>query len=193
MTEHAEHAQTALSANLVLVRAELDAMTDRYDINRAAPFIELIQQAKRVFVIGTGRSGLVLEMAAMRLMHLGLTVHVVGESTTPAIQSGDLLLAASGSGTTSSVVRAAKTASRLGAKVAVYTTDESSALAILADCVFLIPAAKKTDRRAVLSKQYAGSLFEQALLITTEVVFQTLWDRHGSSADELWPRHANLE
>jgi 6-phospho-3-hexuloisomerase len=47
-------------------------------------------------------------MAAMRFMHLGYTVFIV--ETTPAILEGDLLLVASGSGTTSSVVSSAEKA-----------------------------------------------------------------------------------
>ncbi|MDT5127294.1 MAG: 6-phospho-3-hexuloisomerase, partial [Mycobacterium sp.] len=58
----------------------------------------LITTARAVFVIGNGRSGLATQMAAMRLMHLGLRVHVAGEVTAPAIGAGDLLIAVSGSG-----------------------------------------------------------------------------------------------
>ena len=69
--------------------------------------VQCILTARRVFFVGAGRSGLALEMAAMRVMHLGLTVYVVGEVVTPAIERGDLLVVASGSGTTASPVRAA--------------------------------------------------------------------------------------
>lgn len=193
MTEPAVLEHTDVAGNLVLIKNELEDIIERLDGRAAEPLVRLIQQADRVFVVGAGRSGLVLRMAAMRLMHLGLTVHVVGESTTPAIGSGDLLIAASGSGTTSSVVQAATTAARIGAKVAAYTTTMHSALATLSDRVFIIPAAQKTDHRGTLSRQYSGSLFEQALLIATEAVFQTVWDLHDVPAEELWPRHANLE
>ena len=44
--------------------------------------------ADRVFVAGKGRSGLQMRAFAMRLMHLGLTAHVVDDVTTPAIGSG---------------------------------------------------------------------------------------------------------
>jgi 6-phospho-3-hexuloisomerase len=60
-------------------------------------------------------------MAAMKLMHLGHTVHVAGDTTTPATATGDLLLVASGSGTTPGVVKAAETATRAGAHVAAFT------------------------------------------------------------------------
>ena len=51
----------------------------------------VILRARRVFVTGAGRRRRALKMAAMRLMHLGLTVHVAGEVTAPAIGPGDLL------------------------------------------------------------------------------------------------------
>ena len=46
----------------------------------------LIEDAPRIFVSGAGRSGLIMRALGIRLMHLGKTVHVVGESTTPSIQ-----------------------------------------------------------------------------------------------------------
>lgn len=129
----------------------------------------------------------------MRLMHLGLTVHIVGDTTTPAISAGDLLLVASGSGTTAGVVKAAQTAAAAGARIAAYTTNPASPLAGLADALVIIPAAQKTDHGSNLSRQYSGSLFEQVLFLATEAVFQSLWDNTDVPAEELWLRHANLE
>lgn len=57
-----------------------------------------IQKAKRVFVAGSGRSGLIASCFAMRLMQSGITAYRVGECTTPAIEADDLLLITSGSG-----------------------------------------------------------------------------------------------
>lgn len=62
--------------------------------------IEEIRNSDRIFVVGTGRSELVGKAFAMRLMHLGFNVHVVGEVTTPAIRDKDCLIAISGSGET---------------------------------------------------------------------------------------------
>jgi 6-phospho-3-hexuloisomerase len=132
-------------------------------------------------------------MAAMRLMHLGHTVHVAGDTTTPAISSGDLLLVASGSGTTSGIVKAAETAAKAGALVAAFTTNQASPLAALSQSLVIIPAAQKTDHGSALSRQYSGSLFEQVLFLATESVFQTLWDSTQEPAEQLWLRHANLE
>ena len=156
-------------------------------------FADLIDDAERVFVHGAGRSGLALRMTAMRLMHLGLEVHVVGEVTTPAIAEGDVLLTASGSGTTSGIVAAARTAVDAGARVAAITTAADSPLADLAEAVLVVPAADKQDRSGAASAQYAGGLFEQTVVLLGDAVFHALWKRSGADADELWPRHANLE
>jgi 6-phospho-3-hexuloisomerase len=155
--------------------------------------VDLVSKAPRVFVFGAGRSGLALRMTAMRLMHLGLDVHVVGEATTPAIARGDLLLTASGSGTTGGIVRAAETAVSVGALVAALTTAARSPLAELAAVTVLVPAAEKLDRSGSASVQYAGSLFEQAVVLIGDALFHALWQRSGQSADDLWPRHSNLE
>lgn len=155
--------------------------------------ITMLTTAERVFVLGSGRSGLALRMLAMRLMHLGLHVHIVGDVTTPAIESGDLLVAASGSGTTANVIRSATTAAAANAQIIAITTAASSPLASLADVAIVIPAAQKQDHGATRSQQYSGSLFEQSLLLLGDALFHTMWKSSGASAEDLWPRHANLE
>jgi 6-phospho-3-hexuloisomerase len=181
------------STSLRLIAAELDSVLAAVDEGELEQLAEMVNQAERVFVHGAGRSGLALRMTAMRLMHLGLTVHVVGEVTTPAIGAGDVLLVASGSGTTSGIVAAATTADSVGAQIAAITTARVSPLASLADAVVIVPAAAKLDRSGTASEQYAGSLFEQAVELIGDAVFHSLWKRSQQSADDLWPRHANVE
>jgi 6-phospho-3-hexuloisomerase len=195
VVERSSLSETAAQAalNLSLIQDEIAGITTAIDARQLAVLADRIRGAERIFLAGAGRSGLVLRMAAMRLMHLGLTVHVAGDTTTPAIASGDLLLVASGSGTTSGVVKAAETAIAAGADVAAVTTNPGSPLAGLADSLVIIPAAQKTDHGSGLSRQYSGSLFEQSLFLATEAVFQTLWENTDEPAEQLWLRHANLE
>lgn len=135
------------------------------------PAGQLITSARRIFVIGNGRSGLTIQMAAMRLMHLGLRVHMAGEVTAPALGEGDLLIAVSGSGTTESVIAAARTAKKVGATVLAVTTAPNSALSQQSD---------------------AGSLFEKSVLLAFDALFQSLWSNDDQSAEKLWKRHANI-
>ena len=184
---------SALAHNLAMVQEEISQTTAGIDPTQLALLTSQIGSADRIFVAGAGRSGLVLRMAAMRLMHLGHTVHVAGDTTTPAIATDDVLLVASGSGTTSGVVKAAETAKKAGARIAAFTTNPTSPLADLSDALVVVPAAQKTDHGSALSRQYSGSLFEQVLFLATESVFQTLWDTTDEPAEQLWLRHANLE
>ncbi|WP_308819852.1 6-phospho-3-hexuloisomerase [Pseudonocardia alni] len=153
----------------------------------------LLLRARTVFTVGTGRSGLALNMAAMRFMHLGLPTHVVGEVTAPAIGAGDVLVAASGSGTTGRVVRAAETARAQDADVIALTTAAGSPLAGIATETLVVPAADKQDFDGSASVQYAGSLFEQSVLLISDALFHTLWKSGDSQARDLWRLHANLE
>lgn len=182
-----------LKANLSLILAENQKLADQINFDQLALLIPYLQNAERVFLVGAGRSGLALKAAAMRLMHFGMTVFVVGETTTPAIRKGDLLLAASGSGTTSTIVKAAEKAAGAGAAVAAFSTTTASPLAELSSLVVILPAAQKEDHGKTVSAQYAGSLFEQSLLLLTDAIFQTMWAKDGTPAEELWKRHANLE
>jgi 6-phospho-3-hexuloisomerase len=56
------------------IRAISKAISDE-DVEK---FLSELLQAKRIYVIGAGRSGLVAKAFAMRLMHLGLAAFVVG-------------------------------------------------------------------------------------------------------------------
>lgn len=176
-----------------ILRENQQLLLERLDLVALEPLAAEVSNARRIFASATGRSGLVLRMAAMRLMHFGLNVHVVGDATTPAIGAGDLLLTMSGSGTTPLVLRAAQDARHAGARVAAVTTSASSPLGQAAHVVVCIPAATKHDRSVTASAQYAGTLFEQASLLTFDAIFQVLSERSGKSHEELWSRHTNLE
>lgn len=176
-----------------LVLGEVDRVCAGIDSDAWSRAGDLVLRAPTVFTIGGGRSGLALQMAAMRLMHLGLSIHVVGETTAPAIGADDVLVAASGSGTTGRVVRAAQKARECGGSVVALTTAPDSPLAAEASEVLEISAADKQDFDGTVSGQYAGSLFEQCVLMLTDSLFHTLWQAGGQRATDLWRAHANLE
>lgn len=181
------------SLHQTLILTELEATLAQVSEAEIDHAQKMILASRRVFVTGAGRSGLALKMAAMRLMHLGLTVYVAGEVTTPAIGEGDLLLVASGSGTTAGAVHAAEVALKAGAAVLALTTAPASKLGALAQGLVVIPAATKQDHGGTKSAQYAGALFEQSVLLVTDAMFQGMWQERGETAEELWRRHANLE
>ena len=181
------------SFNRSLILNELERTLAAVSEAEIAVAQRMILTANRVFLTGAGRTGLALKMVAMRLMHLGLAVHVAGDATTPAIGPGDLLLVASGSGTTAGPVHAAEVAVKTGARVLALTATPASRLGMLAKGLVVIPAAAKQDHGGMISEQYAGALFEQSVLLIMDAMFQALWHERAESAEELWKGHANLE
>jgi 6-phospho 3-hexuloisomerase len=79
-------------------------------------------EERKILVVGAGRSGLVGKAFAMRLMHLGFNIYVMGETITPAFGVGDLVFVISGSGSTTLPLTVAKMAKSLGAKVLAVTS-----------------------------------------------------------------------
>ncbi|MBE7554603.1 MAG: 6-phospho-3-hexuloisomerase [Anaerolineales bacterium] len=156
---------------------------------------EAIMEADKIFVSGAGRSGLVLKAFAMRLMHLGFQVHVVGETTTPGITATDLLLIGSGSGTTSTLVVIANEARRVGAKVALITSRTGSPIGQVADIVLTIPASTPKVANPIYpqSIQPMGSLFEQVMLLTLDALILMLMAKTNLDSGAMFMRHANLE
>ncbi|MHA4853168.1 6-phospho-3-hexuloisomerase [Rhodococcus sp. MSC1_016] len=192
MTVTVEQTRTRFSDGRRIVLDENERLLNSVAAEQWDRAGSLITSARAVFVIGNGRSGLAIQMAAMRLMHLGLRVHVAGEVTAPAIGAGDVLIAVSGSGTTASVVGAADTAKKVGASILAVITASDSPLARRADEVLVLPAADKQDHSATITRQYAGSLFEQSVLLAFDALFQALWDNEDQTAERLWERHANI-
>src|SRR5512140_1965311 len=111
------------------VLEELSDCVHRVPAERLAHAGALIESSSRIFVAGAGRSGLCMKAFGMRLMHLGKTVPVAGETTTPSIAASDLLILGSGSGRTASLLGMAEQANRRGARVLLFTTDAESPLA----------------------------------------------------------------
>lgn len=192
-TSMPEFTATELRQAINLVLTENQRVLETVECGAVAHLTNAVLQAKRVFAAGEGRSGLALQMAAMRLMHLGLEVHIVGEVSAPAIQPGDLLIACSGSGNTGGVVAIAQSAKKVGAQVAVVTTQRDSSLGALTELIIQISAATKQDYSHQQSQQFAGSLFEQATLLLFDALFHVLSHRLGKTDDVLMARHTNLE
>lgn len=181
---------TDYNTALTRVLSELERGLRGVDAAQLDALRAAIRTTKRIFVLGRGRSGLMLRAFAMRLMHLGLTVYVVDETTTPAVSSDDLLLIGSGSGKSEVLVGAAGRAHEHGAQVALITASPEAPLARAADLIIHLPAAHKA---APDGSQPMGTPFEQALLLLLDVIVLQLMDELGETGASMMARHANLD
>ncbi|MFN3383796.1 MAG: 6-phospho-3-hexuloisomerase [Archaeoglobaceae archaeon] len=158
-----------------------------YDQDKLEKFISFIEKAPRIFLVGIGRSGLVAKAFAMRLMHLGYKAFVIGETITPRIEDGDLLIAISGSGETGYVVAIAKKAKEIGAKVVAITSAENSKLSKLSDFSIIL---KNRFGREVRDIAPMGTLFEVIALIFLDGTVAEIMEKKNLREEDLAKRHA---
>ena len=185
--------QTSFAQAMELILAENQRVLQEIAYPAVKQLAQKIIGVERIFVIGEGRSGLAIRMAAMRLMHLGCQVYVVGETTTPSIRATDLFIACSGSGSTETVRAMTAKAKAIGAYIVCVTVDKQSSLGQLADLPIELAAATKHDFENVQSQQFAGSLFEQSTLLFFDTLFYVLSQMLNKNAQLLSSLHANLE
>ena len=114
--------------------------------------VDGILRSRKVFIYGSGRSGLVGQLFAVRLVQLGLDVHFVGEMTTPIIGKEDLTLLISNTGRTSSVVQTARIARRIGSSVFCITGASGSPLTEVSDRSIVMDVSDGTEIRSFKAK-----------------------------------------
>lgn len=175
------------------ILSDVERILDRADENQYDTLIAEITAAKRIFVAGAGRSLLMMKAFAMRLMHIGLTVYVVGETTTPAAKRGDLLIVGSGSGETATMKTVADRARNAGVRLLVITTNDGSTLAEKADAVVRLPASVNHLNPGGSSWQPGGNSFEQSLLLLGDAAAWDVAKLLGTDISGKLDLHANLE
>ncbi|RLJ00988.1 MAG: hypothetical protein DRP08_06100 [Candidatus Aenigmatarchaeota archaeon] len=154
-----------------------------------------LDQAENIFCAAQGRSGYILRCFCMRLAHLGCQAYFAGETVTPRIKSGDILVVLSGSGRTAYTVELIKMAKQTrAATYGVIGTKDSPMGRNLDHAVFLpVPSRNNKSPSENPSIQSLDSLFEQAAFILLESILLEFFQKQGSNQAVLLERHTNLE
>ncbi len=203
MSSDLEYFRRAYNEIVNFLRRSIDLV----DMKSIREFIEILVDANKrgakILMVGVGRSGLVARAFAMRLMHLGFRVYVLGETITPSVSKGDVVVAISGSGSTSVVVTAAEAAKRMGAYVVSITSYPDSPLGKMSDLVVYVPGRTKVRTiddyfaRQILGLHEPlaplGTLFELTTMVLLDSVIAELMKRCGKSEEDLRMMHANIE
>jgi len=164
----------------------LAATDDSYDEKLTA----MLDKANRIFLAGAGRSKLVGNFFAMRLVHSGYDVSVVGEIVTPSIKEGDLLIIISGSGETEQLVAFTKKAKSVGADIMLISTKSDSTIGDLADGVFQIGTPEMYEK---VKGMPMGTVFELSTLLFLESTVSHIIHDKGIPEEIMRERHANME
>ena len=157
--------------------------------------------SQRIFTIGEGRSGFVARAFAMRLMHLGFNAFVIGETTTPGVQKGDIVIAISGSGATETVIAVCQVviSEEVGAKLIAITSKKESTLARIADVVIDLPGRKgiisvsdylERTLTRTLPQVPLGTLFETNAGIFCDSIVSELMEITKTSEEKMEKQHA---
>jgi 6-phospho-3-hexuloisomerase len=168
-------------------------------------FIDELIGAKRIYVMGAGRSGLVAKGFAMRLMHLGMRSYVVGETITPAMKEGDTIVAYSGSGETKSIAELCETAKSIGGRLCLVTSNKDSRIGRIADCIVVIESHRddvrdesaEYDVRQMRGEHRSfaplGTIFETSAMIFSDAIISSIMEITECEENDLKCRHANIE
>lgn len=143
--------------------------------------------ANKIFVYGVGRSGLLGKAFAMRMVQLGLRVFFIGETITPIVEPGDVVVIVSQTGETMSAIQTANIARRVGAYVMTITAGPGSKLAHASNLILslTIRRDKGASRHAPL-----GTLFENATLLFLDGLVSLLMEKLGQTEEDMRSRHA---
>jgi 6-phospho-3-hexuloisomerase len=201
MTNEIECKTTLASINFIA--DHIKKVASKLDTVSVIDLVNSITKSKRIFLMGAGRSGLAARAFAMRLMHMGFDVHVVGETTAPAVAPDDLVIAVSGSGETTSIANLGAISKKIGSRLATITSNKDSTLGRISDIVVIVPGRPKEDidyedyqeRRMIGYTQLAplGTVFEISALVFLDAVISELMVRTGASEAELKKRHTVFE
>lgn len=194
---------------MLMMVSRIGEIAEILDQKEADCFISEIMRARRIFVVGAGRSGFVAKSFAMRLMHLGFTAYVVGETVTPAFFRDDTLIAFSGSGKTKSVLEACETTRQIGGHICLVTGILDSPMSRLADCIVSLTTDDESchvgsdhfDLRQLRGEHRSisapctplGTLFETSAMIFADSVVSALIERKHCSIDEIMDRYTNMQ
>lgn len=149
--------------------------------------LELLGKAPKIFVYGAGRSGIIGRAFAMRLVQCGLSAYVIGESVTPIVKRGDVVVIFSGQGESYSSIQTANIVRREGADLIVFTAREGSKIAHTATVLVSFDFREDPERRNFAP---LGTLFESASLRLGDAIIAEWMHAHGETEDSMRRRHA---
>lgn len=183
-----------IKKKIEIILDEVRSVLSKLDEKEIDKLIEIITNSGKIVLVGAGRVGLATRGFAMRLGHLGLTSHMMGDATVPSVKEGDLLIVASGSGETETIYQIVNIAKGNKARVALITGNPESRMGKLADVIVKIEAPSKVKAvEGFSSVQPMTTLNEQSLVIFFDALVLKLMEHLGETHETMWSRHSNLE
>jgi 6-phospho-3-hexuloisomerase len=173
---------------------EIAAVLAGVSETQIAAFRAAVLGSRQALTHGVGREGLVMQSFAMRLMHLGFPVSVVGDMTAGPTGPETLFVCSAGPGAFTTIGALMDIALNTGASVALFTAHPEEHLAQKAHYVIEVPAQTMTgSQKGAASEQIMGSVYEQALWVLLDCVVWQLAKESGCTQEQMAARHTNME
>jgi len=172
---------------LTYIMREMTEALSRVNPSEVEAAIEAFAAAKKIFIYGVGRSGLVGQAFAVRLVQMGFDVHFVGDMTTPFVNNTDIVIIVSNTGETMSVVQTANIVRRVGAKVIGVTSNPNSKLGHASNIVLEVGQVKDEQKKRLAP---LGTIFEDAALVLFDSMVPMIMERMDQNEASLRRRHA---
>jgi 6-phospho-3-hexuloisomerase len=193
----------AVADTMEMIAYHLLSVSRSMDMASIDEFARLLNEGNRIFVMGAGRSGLVAKSFAMRLMHIGYPVYVVGEIVTPAVTAGDVVVAISGSGNTRTIFEFGEICKKLNVKLITVTSNKDSSLGRISDLLVIIDSISRLDyNKEYMERQLSGNhqsmtpmgtIFELTTAVFLDSFIAKLMVEKGVDEAALKKRHTVLE
>jgi len=182
---------------LLEIADQVKKNSDTIDTNKVLKLIEEIIEVNsndgRIFIYGAGRSGFIGRSFAQRLMHLGIRSCFVSDAVTYRYGKDDLLIIISGSGETTSPKAIAEKAKEIGGKIALFTVNPKSSIAMLSDLSIKIEGKSKDKAISQVTLAPFTSLFDISTLSILDSIGASLMVLLDKTEKDIGERHASIE
>ena len=162
--------------------------------------VSVLLNAKKIYVLGIGHSGMFGKIFAMKLNHVGLEAYTVFDEINPPFEREDVFIAISQSGETSTIITLAQKAKKLGGKVVAIVSTPESTLAKIADAVLKIEEYARGVRFQALAaigdtrnQNLLGLLFGLSIYVLFYTIVIMIAEERGETPESINARHANLQ
>lgn len=180
---------------------ELDEVLSSIDVTQLNKMVDILTTNKDIKVLGysAGRMGSGLKAFIMRLNHLGIKASFFGDNYVPPMNSDDVFICCSNSGTTKSVVNILEIfKAKAGGKVISFVGNENSKMAELSDVVIKFKTCNgglnsADDPSKINSIQPMTTLTEQAMFILFDLIVMLIINKLDIDIKDTKQYHSNIE
>ena len=180
---------------------EIDTVLASIDETKLEAFVDLLTSNPDIKVLGysAGRMGSGLKAFVMRLNHLGIKASFFGDNYVPPMNSNDVFICCSNSGTTKSVVNILEIfKAKAGGKVVSFVGNDNSKMAELSDIAIKFKTCNgglnsADDPSKINSIQPMTTLTEQAMFILFDLIVMMIIDKLNININDTKQYHSNIE